>query len=421
MGLFVVGINHKVASVEVRESASLPEDQLRAFYQAIKEREIAVGVIVISTCNRTEFYIDSLRISVEMFYEIWAEFTKIRPEIIARYCYRLDDDAAVYHLLEVAAGLDSLILGEPQIMRQLKNALEIAIEENSVSKVLHRLFQLVFYKAKRIRTETNIGAYAISVAYTAVQLAKQVFDIQSQRVLLLGAGETIALVAEHLISSGVKDIAIINRTRSRAEEMSTQLAIPAKIYAIDELSKILPTADVVIASTGAPHSFITKNMTISALGVRQNKPMLMIDIAVPRDIDQDVNEVDDVFLYNIDDLNGIVEKNYQSREAAAKEATVFLKEGVEEWKQWLQLSEISVYLQSMFEYVEDQKLITKRKANQLIHQGRKEDDLLDQILIQMGNRVLHPLVMLLKELEHEGEADLVKRIVERYTRPKPTK
>lgn len=415
MTIIAVGINHKVAPVEIREQASILPEKVPIFLQALKAKEWAKGAVVLSTCNRTEFYIDDLNASLEEFFGLWQDYAKISLETIQQYHYCYKNNDAIAHLLRVTAGLDSLILGEPQIMGQLRTAFEFSQQEQTLCKTLNRLFQLTFQTAKRIRTETNIGAFTISVAYTAVQLAKQIFDITDQRVLLVGAGETIELVAEHLIEANVKSIAIANRTESRALEMSSRLAIPSSVHPLKSLPTLLENADIVIASTGAPFSLISKEMASNALKARRNKPILMVDIAVPRDIEANVNELDDVYLYSVDDLNKIVEKNYQSRESAAKEAEVYVQKSVSEWEEWLQLADLSIHLQSIFHFVDEQKDISLRKAKQLTHHSDDcIDDAVDQVITQMGNRVLHPLISLLKELEQEGQSDMVNRIVAQY-------
>ncbi len=417
MTVVAIGINHKAASVEIREQASVLPENVPGFIQALKKNEWTKGVVILSTCNRTEFYLDGLTTSLEEFFELWRSHSRISMEDIQKYHYFYQNNEAIAHLLKVTAGLDSLILGEPQIMGQLRQAFEMSKQESALCKTLNRLFQLSFQTAKRIRTETNIGAYTISVAYTAVQLAKQIFDVSEQNVLLIGAGETIELVAEHLIEANVKSISIANRTQSRASEMSSRLAIPSTVHPLEQIPDLLVNADIVISSTGAPFSLISKEMASQALKARRNKPILMVDIAVPRDIEANVNELDDIYLYSVDDLNNIVEKNYQSREAAAKEAEVYIQQSVAEWENWLQLADLSVHLQSVFHFADEQKITTIRKAKQLAqHQNQTDlDDVFDQVVTQMGNRILHPLISLLKELEKEGNSEMTNRILAQYT------
>lgn len=417
MTVVAIGINHKAASVEIREQASVLPEKVPDFIQALTSNEWTKGIVVLSTCNRTEFYLDTLTVPLEDFFTLWQNHSRISMENIQKYHYHYKESDAIAHLLRVTAGLDSLILGEPQIMGQLRNAFEMSKQENALCKTMNRLFQLAFQTAKRIRTETNIGAYTISVAYTAVQLAKQIFDISEQNVLLIGAGETIELVAEHLIQADVKSITIANRTQSRALEMSNRLTLPSTVHSLEAIPELLKNADIVISSTGAPFSLITKEMANNALKVRRNKPILMVDIAVPRDIDANVNELDDVYLYSVDDLNNIVEKNYQSREAAAKEAEIYILQSVDEWQNWLQLADLPVHLQSIFHFADEQKTTSIRKAKQLIqhHDQHEIDDVFDQVVTQMGNRILHPLISLLKELEKEGNSEMTNRILAQYT------
>ncbi|WP_081601016.1 glutamyl-tRNA reductase [Wohlfahrtiimonas chitiniclastica] len=417
MTVIALGINHKAAPVEIREQASVLPEKVPQFLHTLKNNGWATGAVILSTCNRTEFYIDDLTVPVQDFFALWTEHAKISMETIEQYHYYYENNDAVAHLLRVTAGLDSLILGEPQIMGQLRNAFEYSKQADALCKTLNRLFQLAFQTAKKIRTETNIGAYTISVAYTAVQMAKQIFDLSEQRALLVGAGETIELVAEHLIEANIQSLAIANRTESRAKEMSARLAIPSTVHPLEAIPELLEKADIVIASTGAPFSLISKEMAARALKARRNKPILMVDIAVPRDIDANVNELDDIYLYSVDDLNKIVEKNYQSREAAAKEAETYIQRSVSEWDDWLQLADLSVHLQAIFHYVDEQKGVTLRKAKQLTHREQTQpmDDVIDQVVTQMSNRVLHPLINLLKTLEQEGDSETVNKILAHYT------
>ena len=415
MSLLALGINHKTASVDVREKASLVPEQIEAFLHHAKQNGIADEVVVLSTCNRTEFYIQNLRSTYDEFIEVWANHSNLEASEIREYLYELKNDEMVFHLFEVASGLDSLILGEPQIFGQLKQSLANSVRHGMVSKYLQRLFQLSFFVAKRVRTETNIGAFAVSVAFTAVQLAKQIFDgLERHHVLLVGAGETTELVARHLLEAGVTSIDVANRSLDRAETMIENLGLKSNAYTLDEIPELLSRADIVVSSTAANHALITKEMAKAALKKRRNKPILMIDLAVPRDIEAAIGSLSDIYLYTVDDLNSIVEDNQKSREEAAEEAKAFLHDGLARWNAWYELSDLGEVLTPLQAYAEEKRAQGVRRAKSQLAAGHGIDEVLDQLSNQLLGRVLHPLVSYLKKADDDTHEAFLKKIQDEF-------
>ena len=403
MSLLVLGIGHKTASVEIREQATLVPENIKAFLAMAKTCRIASEVVVLSTCNRTEFYFYQLTMPIEEFCEVWANYSELDAKTAKAHMYQIEGAEAARYIFRVAAGLESLILGEPQIMGQLKDCLSIATEYGTAQKYLQRVLQMSFNVAKEIRTETNIGAFAVSVAFSAVQLAKNIFDgLENHNVLLVGAGETIELVARHLIEAGVKNITIANRRIERAELMINELGIEADAHSLSDLGDLLPKADIVVASTAAQEALITKEMTKNALKLRKNRPMLMIDLAVPRDISPELDKLSNIYLYTVDNLNEIVEDNQRAREEAAIAAGKYVDQGLDRWKEWYKLSEVGGSIQAMVNYAEVEKSeAVHRLLNQL--DGTYDAALIEKMATQLANRLLHPMIEHLKSLEEAEE------------------
>lgn len=415
MGLIALGINHTTASVDIRERVSLVPDQIAAFLSFAKEQRIADEVVVLSTCNRTELYFYRLHTTPAALVDAWSKHTDLAPEEMIKYLYELTGSAAAKHLFRVAAGLDSLILGEPQIFGQLKQSLAQATEAGTVDKYLNHLFQLSFNISKEIRTKTNIGAYAVSVAFTAVQLARQIFDgLEHHRVLLVGAGETIELVARHLLESGVRNITVANRSEGRAKELIEELGIEAQSHALQQLPELLVEADIVVSSTAADHALITKSMAKAALKARKQQPILMVDLAVPRDIEAEVGTLNDLYLYTVDDLNMIVADNQKSREEAAEEAQRYVLAGVERWEEWLTIAHFGHKLQQIERYNDVMKARSIQRAKNQLKRGDSEEEVLTQLANQLTNRIMHPFIKHLKSLEQQQEQEMLERILKEF-------
>ena len=318
MSLKVLGVNHRSAPVEIREKLAFNPERLPGALRELVQLPQVDEMLIVSTCNRTEFY---SRCAERGLVEVrdWLNQHHQLGDRANGCLYELENQLAVSHTFTVACGLDSAVLGEPQILGQMKDAYRIATETGSAGPLLHSLFQQAFAVAKLVRTDTEIGASAVSVAYAAVNLARQIFADFSQRTaLLVGAGETIELVAQHLTGRNISRIVIANRSIERARRLAQEY----KGFAIelDEISNHLAQADILICSTAAPDALITRPMVEAALKTRRRKPIFIVDLAVPRDVEASVGELEDVYLYTVDDLQGVVDDNLKAREEAAAHA-----------------------------------------------------------------------------------------------------
>ena len=319
MAFLALGINHKTASVDVRERVAFTPEQLVEALQQLCRLTPSREAAILSTCNRSELYLEQDQLSADEVLRWLADYHRLNLDELRACAYIHQDNDAVRHMMRVAAGLDSMILGEPQILGQMKSAYAVAREAGTVGPLLGRLFQATFSTAKTVRTDTAIGENPVSVAFAAVSLAKQIFaDLHRSQALLIGAGETISLVARHLHDQGVKRIVVANRTLERASQLAEQFGAHAVLLA--DIPQELAHSDIVISSTASQLPILGKGAVERALKQRKHKPMFMVDIAVPRDIEPEVGELDDVYLYTVDDLHEVIEENLKSRQGAAQAA-----------------------------------------------------------------------------------------------------
>jgi glutamyl-tRNA reductase len=319
MPLLALGINHKTAPVDIRERVVFAPTALHDALRDLAARPGVSEAAILSTCNRTELYCELDSDNPDTVREWLSGYHTLPLKDLDHYIYVHPGQAAVSHLLRVAAGLDSMILGEPQILGQMKDAYHEAGRAGTLGVVLGRLFQHTFSVAKQIRTDTAIGASPVSVAFAAVSLAKQIFgDLSAQTALLIGAGETIELAARHLHEQHIGRMIIANRTAERAHQLAAQFS--AYAIALSELPAHLAEADIIISSTASQLPILGKGAVENALKARKHRPMFMVDIAVPRDIEPEVAKLNDVYLYSVDDLRGVIEENLKSRQAAARQA-----------------------------------------------------------------------------------------------------
>jgi len=334
MFLTVLGINHRTAPVEIRGQVAFPADQLDRALAGLRAVEGVHEAAILSTCNRTELYCARDDDSPAALTEWLCSYHRIARELLQPHLYSYAQDDAVRHILRVAAGLDSLILGEPQILGQMKSSWQHALDSGSIDSLVNRLFQHTFSVAKQIRTDTAIGASPVSVAFAAVSLARQIFgDLSGHTALLLGAGETMELAARHLHDRDIGKLIVANRTVSRAHELAARF--DGYGIGLDEIGAHLAEADMVIASTGSPDQLISKADVEAATASRRHKPLLIIDIAVPADIDPDVAELEDVYLYTVDDLRAVIDENMRNRQQAAQQAEEIIDTQVDHFMTWV--------------------------------------------------------------------------------------
>ncbi|WP_426417019.1 glutamyl-tRNA reductase [Aestuariirhabdus sp. LZHN29] len=406
MGFLAIGINHKTASIEVREKVSFaPEQMVEALGQA-KQLGPVSEVAILSTCNRTELYCSTSDNDHQAVIQWLASYHSLSAEDLERCSYIHRDSDAVRHIMRVASGLDSMVLGEPQILGQLKSSFAVAKEASSVGAELGRLFQTTFSMAKRVRTHTTIGENPVSVAYAAVSLGKQIFsDMSQSNALLVGAGETIELVARHLREAGVKRITVANRTLERAKRLAQEF--DAHAILLSDIPDHLVDADIVIASTASQLPILGKGAVERALKKRKHRPMFMVDIAVPRDIEPEVGELADVYLYTVDDLREVVEENQKSRQKAAESAESMVVVGVQEFEvRQRELDSVGI-LKAYRKQAEQIKQAELDKALKQLEKGDDAEVVLTQLARSLTNKMVHAPSIQIKKASAEGRKELV--------------
>ena len=359
--------------------------------------------LIVSTCNRTELYCVSENPGA---LQHWLERYHGDTLDLKTSLYTHQDEKAVAHAFSVAAGLDSMVVGEPQILGQLKDAYRAAQQAGTAGPQLNRLLQATFSVAKRVRTETRIGANAVSVAYAAVSLAKQIFTgFNNHTALLVGAGETIALAARHLRGQGLTRMIIANRSLDRAQALAQEFQ--ASAISLDALPHFLPQADIVISSTASPDPVILRAHVEAALSARRRRPMFMVDIAVPRDIESTVGDFEDVYLYTIDDLQLVVESNLSARQDGAREARKLIDDEVQRFMAELKGLHVVPTIRALRESAEDVRAQTLDQARRLLQAGRPVDDVLNYLADTLTHRLIHAPTQTLRDAGNSGDAELV--------------
>ena len=401
MPILALGINHDSAPLEVRERVAFaPEVMSGALADARKALQCP-ELAILSTCNRTEIYGE---VAEERLLDWLARYHQVPLEQLQSCSYSYTGEEAVRHMMRVACGLDSLVLGEPQILGQIKSAYSVARESGSVGTLLHSVFQQVFAVAKRVRTETAIGENPVSVAYAAVSLASRIFtDLGKQTALLIGAGETIELVARHLLEQGVTKLIVANRTLNRAQQLAENFGAEAILLA--DIPEYLPRADIIISSTASQLPILGKGAVESALKKRRHSPMFMVDIAVPRDIEAQVAKLDDVFLYTVDDLRGVIDEGRRSREKAAEAAHEIVETAAREFMRERRtlgaVDTIRNYRQRAQE-IGDAEL---RRVLQQLERGEDPRRLLEQLTRSLTNKLIHAPTVSIKRATAEGDLE----------------
>ena len=400
MPLLALGISHNTASLALRERLAFAPEALAESLQQARLQAGLDEVAILSTCNRTEIYASCLADSAAL--EDWlVSHTAIDAGDLARsrYCYQGED--ALRHMMKVAGGLDSLVLGEPQILGQMKSAFAVAKEAGTIGSELHTVFQQVFSIAKRVRSETAIGENPVSVAYAAVSLAQQIFsDLKQDTALLIGAGETIELVARHLAEQGIKQMIVANRTLDRAQRLAREFYGEAILLA--DIPEHLHRADIVISSTASQLPILGKGAVESALKKRKHKPMFMLDIAVPRDIEEQVGELDDVYLYTVDDLHAVIDENKKSRVAAADQAEDIISQGVEQYLRQQRALDAVATVKAYRRKAGQLRDAELHKALRQLQAGGDPEQVLQVFARNLTNKLIHSPTALLKEASANG-------------------
>jgi glutamyl-tRNA reductase len=396
MTLLALGINHKTAPVALRERVTFSPDTLDEALESLLAQPMVQGGVVLSTCNRTELYLsveeqDNLQ---EVLIRWLCDYHHLNEDDLRNSLYWHQDNDAVSHLMRVASGLDSLVLGEPQILGQVKKAFADSSRGHLNVSELERMFQKSFSVAKRVRTETDIGASAVSVAFAACTLARQIFEsLSSVTVLLVGAGETI----EH----HVRKMVIANRTRERAQALADEVG--AEVIALSDIDERLKEADIIITSTASPLPIIGKGMVERALKARRNQPMLLVDIAVPRDVEPEVGKLANAYLYSVDDLQNIIQHNLAQRKAAAVQAESIVEQETSEFMAWLRAQSASETIREYRSQSEQVREELTLKALAALEQGGDAQEIMQDLARKLTNRLIHAPTKSLQQAARDGD------------------
>ncbi len=406
MSLFTFGINHKTAPVTIRERVNFSPERIVGALRDLVKCATVEEAIILSTCNRTELYCGLGNEDGNPAVQWFQEYHKLSESDIQPYLYTHATDSAVRHVLRVASGLDSMVLGEPQILGQVKDAYRKAEEAGTIGKLLGKLFQHTFSVAKQVRTDTEIGSSPVSVAFAAVRLAQQIFDrLEEQTALLIGAGETIELAARHLHENGIGRMVVANRTVEKARQVAGEF--DAYGIALSEIPAHLAEADIVISSTASPLPILGKGGVERSIRTRKHKPMLMVDIAVPRDIEPEVGELDDVYLYTVDDLQEVILENQHSREQAAVQAEEIIDNQVSHFIGWLRsqdaVSTIRAYRESANEIRED----VLEKTRRMLARGENPEAAIKYLAHTLTNKLTHRPCSQLRQAAYKGDEELI--------------
>jgi glutamyl-tRNA reductase len=412
MAVNILGINHKTAPVALREKVAFAEDRLVAALTALREEMGVVEALILSTCNRTEVYWSGTASGSDL--SQWLERHHGNNLDLAASLYIHQESRAIEHAFSVASGLDSMVLGEVQILGQLKDAYRIAQESGSTGPILNKLFQAAFSAAKRVRTETRIGANAVSLASATVSLARRVYeDLSAHNALLVGAGDMNALTARHFMSAGIKRMVIANRTLSRAQTLAAELN--AHAVPLSDLDQELAAADIVISCTASLEPLISKRAVEAAIRARRRRPIFMVDMAVPRDIDPQVAELEDVYLFSIDDLQQLVDENIQQREAAAGGARLLITEEVARFLAESRAQDAGPAIRALRQQADGIRRQTVEQARRMLQAGKSTDEVIDYLANTLTNRLLHAPTQALRQAAELADLALAETVTRLLT------
>ena len=384
--IFTLGINHHSAPLAIRERVAFHAEKLHQALTDLTRSQPVKEVAILSTCNRTEIYCAAE--TPEVVIDWLARYHQVERHEIAPYLYTHDQPAAIRHAFRVASGLDSMVIGEPQILGQMKDAVRVAEESGTLGTQLHKLFQRSFSVAKEVRSTTAIGANIVSMAAAGVHLAERIFEsVGEQRILFIGAGEMIELCAAHFCARQPKQVTIANRTLERGRTLAEQYGGTA--IRLDELGEHLAQHDIVVSCTASPLPIIGLGMVERAIKARRHRPMFMVDLAVPRDIEEEIGDLDDVFLYTVDDLAQVVESGLESRQAAVVEAEDIIAHRVRDFLGWLQARDSVPVIRSLRDSAERMRRHEVEHAMKLLAKGEAPEKVLEQLSQRLTNKLLH--------------------------------
>jgi glutamyl-tRNA reductase len=409
MSILLVGVNHKTAPVEIRERLAFNDEACASSLRQLVDGEIVREGLIVSTCNRVEILgataSDKLEFGAGRIAQFLDTSGSLPAGFLNAHIYRHTNEEAVRHLFRVASSLDSMVVGEPQVLGQVRHAYAVGVEAGTVGRVLNRLVHHTFRVAKRVRSETGIAANAVSISYMAVELGKKIFDsLKGCSVLLIGAGEMAELSARHLLNAGATRVTIANRTEETARQLANEFG--ATTVSFDQLDQVLHETDVVICSTGAPDYVVTEARTRKALERRRNRPTCFIDISVPRNIDPAVSNIPNCFLFDIDDLESVISSNIREREREAERAELIVQSEVMQFQQKLRLMDIGPSIGAMRQNMQDVALGELARLRKRLGPLTKDQEAaIESLLMSTVKKISHPLLSQMRRLYESSETD----------------
>lgn len=401
--IFTLGINHHSAPLAIRERVAFGADKLRHALSDLANSQVVREVAILSTCNRTEIY--CVAESTQRVIDWLSAYHQVEYDDLLPFLYVHDQPAAIKHAFRVASGLDSMVIGEPQILGQVKDAVRAAEETGTLGTQLHKLFQRAFAVAKEVRSTTAIGANIVSMAAAGVHLAERIFEsVAGQRILFIGAGEMIELCAAHFCADKPKQVTVANRTVERGRLLAERYGGTA--IRLDDLADYLPQHDIVVSCTASPLPIIGLGMAERAIKARRHRPMFIVDLAVPRDVEEEVGELDDIFLYTVDDLAQIVESGMESRQAAVLEAEDIIGGRVRDFLGWLQARDTVPVIRSLRDSAERMRRHELEHALKMLSKGEAADKVLEQLSLRLTNKFLHAPTQSLNQADGAERGEL---------------
>jgi glutamyl-tRNA reductase len=407
MSLITLGVNHKTAPLELRERLAFTPQNLPEALRSLIKLDNVEEASILSTCNRTEIYCVTSNDNDQAIIQWFSKFHGLDHDQIRDYLYTHGHEETIRHAMEVASGLDSMVLGEPQIAGQMKDAYALANNNGTIGQLLGKLFQRAFAVSKQVRTDTDIGSSPVSVAFAAVSLARQIFgDLSDTTVMLVGAGETIELAARHLHAQGVKKIIIANRSLERAQKLADEFN--GRAISLQQIADQLHNADIVVSSTASPLPIIGKGTVERALKKRRHDPIFMVDLAVPRDIEPEVNSLDDVYLYTVDDLQSVIDQNMENRLQAAEQAREIIDTHVSHFLDWQRSLGAVDVISQIRQQTQEMSTEVLEKANKLLISGQEPEEVLKFMAHTLTNKFLHQPCTHLRQATQEQNEEALK-------------
>ena len=409
MSIVLVGINHRTAPVEVRELLAFNDEACADGLRRLVDGEVLQEGLIVSTCNRVEILSSTASDKLEFSTHLLAQFLdhqqRLPADFLSAHSYQHIDEQAIRHLFRVASSLDSMVVGEPQVLGQVRHAYAIAVESGTAGRVLNRLIHHTYTVAKRVRSETGIAANAVSISYMAVELGKKIFEsLKGRTVMLIGAGEMAELSARHLVNAGASRVIITNRTETAAQQLADEFG--GETVPFSDFPKFLGEADVVICSTGAENFVVTEKMTREALDTRRNRPTCLIDISVPRNIEPTTGKLPNVFLFDIDDLESVISSNIREREREAERAELIVQSEVMQFQQSLRLMDAGPTIGALRQKLQDMaRTELQRQRKRLGQLSPDQEAAIEQLLISTVNKISHPVLDQMRRFYESSEPE----------------